>query len=116
MSAPISPLLQNQDPGAAYQAVLDALRDLYFEAPDDSSKTLISQAQTAVGDILTQFDEQGLTSNTALFLQLAPKINATNASLKAIQDQIANITKDIGIAGTVIAAISKVLSMFPPLV
>ena len=115
MSTPISPLLQNPDPGAAYKAVFDALTTLYWEAPD-SSKDLIVQAKDAVGDILTQLDQQGLTSNTALFLKIAPKINAANASLKTIQDQIASITKDVSITANVISAISKVLSMFPPLV
>jgi hypothetical protein len=116
MSTPTSPVLQNPDPAASYQAVYDALGTAYWDAPAGSNKDLIAQSQTAIADILTQLDEQGLTSNTALFLQLAPKINAVNASLKTIQDQIANITKDVGTAGTVISAISKVLALFPPLV
>jgi hypothetical protein len=116
MSTSTSPVLQNPDPGASYQAVLDALGIAYWDAPAGPNKDLIAQSQKAIADILTQLDEQGLTSNTALFLQLAPKINAVNTSLKTIRDQIANITKDVGTAGTVISAISKVLALFPPLV
>jgi hypothetical protein len=116
MSTTPPSILQNPDTAASYQAVYDALGKAYWAASDINSKDLIHGAQEAIGDILTQLDEQGLVSNTALFLQLAPKINAANASLKTIQDQIATITKDVGIAGTVVSSISKVLSLFPPLV
>jgi hypothetical protein len=113
MSTTPSPVLQNPDTAAAYQAVYDALGDAYWQASDINSKDLVYGAQEAIGDILTQLNQQGITNNTALFLQLGPKINAANTTLKAIQDQIATITKNVGTAATVVSAISKVLSLFP---
>jgi purine-nucleoside phosphorylase len=115
MSTTPSPILQNPDTAAAYQAVYDALGDAYWQASDINSKDLVYGAQEAIGDIITQLNQQGIASNTALFLQLAPKINAANATLKTIQDQIATITKNVGTAATVVSAISKVLSLFPSL-
>jgi hypothetical protein len=114
-STPASPMLQNPDPGATYQAAYDALGKAYWDASDLQSKDLIYGAQQAIGDIVTAFDEQGLATNTDLFIQLTPKIKAINAALKQIQQQIATITKNIDTAGTVIAAISKVMSLYPDL-
>jgi hypothetical protein len=108
-----SPVLQNPDPAATYQAVYDALGNAYWEASDINSKDLVYGAQQAVGEILTALDEQGLANNTQVFIQLQPKIAAVNATLKTIQDQISTITKNISTASTVISVISKALSLFP---
>lgn len=115
MSSAASPVLQNPDPGATYQAAYDALGRAYWDASDLQTKDLIYGAQQAIGDILTAIDEQQLATNTALFNQLTPKIKAINAALTQIQNQIASITKNIDTAGTVIAAITKVLSLYPAL-
>ena len=115
MSTPASPILQNPDPGATYQAAYDALGKAYWDASDLHSKDLIYGAQQAIGDIVTAFDEQQLETNTELFIQLTPKIKAINTALKVIQDQITTITKNIDTAATVISAISKVLSLYPDL-
>jgi hypothetical protein len=106
-------ILQSPDTAATYQAVYDALGRAYWEASDINSKDLIHGAQEAIAEIITALDEQGLASNTDLFLQLQPKIAAVNTSLQTIQTQISSITKNIGTASTVIAVISKALSLFP---
>lgn len=108
-----SPILQNPDAAATYQAVYDALGRAYWEASDINSKDLIYGAQEAIGEIITALDEQDLSNNTNVFNQLRPKIVAVNASLETIQAQISTITKNINTASTVISAISKALSLFP---
>ena len=113
MSTTPSPILQNPDPAATYQAVYDALGRAYWEASDINSKDLVHGAQEAIGEIITALDEQGLASNTQAFIQLQPKIAAVNTSLKTIQAQISTITKNINTAATVISFISKALSLFP---
>lgn len=115
MSTTPPSILQNPDVASSYQAVFDALGRAYWEASDINSKDLIHGAQEAVGEILTQLDQQDLADNTNAFVQLQPKITAVNASLQNIKNQITNITKNISTAGTVISAISKVLSLFPGL-
>jgi len=107
------PLVQNLDLGDAYETLFDALGRAYWDASDIASKDLIHGAQEAVGDILTAIDEQQLADNTALYVQLGPKIQATNQALKTIQASINSITKNINTATIVVSAISKVLALFP---
>ena len=108
-----SSALQQVDLGEAYDTLFDALGRAYWDASDVASKDLIHGAQEAVGEILTTIDEQQLASNTDLFAQLGPKIVATNTALKTIQAKINDITRNINTASTVLAAIAKVLSLFP---
>jgi len=115
MSTTSSTLLQNPDPGATYQAAFDALGRAYWDASDIQSKDLIHGAQMAIGDIITAFDEQQLATNTALFIQLTPKIKAINGALTQIKQEISKITKNIDTAATVISAVTKVLSLYPDL-
>jgi hypothetical protein len=115
MSTTQSTLLQNPDPGATYQAAFDALGRAYWDASDIQSKDLIHGAQMAIGDIITAFDEQQLATNTALFIQLTPKIRAINIALTQIQEEISTITKNIDTAAAVISAATKVLSLYPGL-
>jgi hypothetical protein len=115
MSSTQQPNLQNPDLAASYQAVYDALGKAYWEASDINSKDLIYGAQEAIGEIITKLDEQGIADNTSSFVQLQTRIAAVNASLKTIRDQIANITKNINTAATVVSTISKVLSLLPGL-
>lgn len=115
MSTAPPSILQNPDLASSYKAVFDALGRAYWEASDIPSKDLIHGAQEAIGEILTELDEQGLASNTDLFIQLEPKFAAVNASLTTIKTEIANITRNISTAATVVSAISKVLSLWPSL-
>lgn len=115
MSAAASPLPQNPDPGTTYKAAYDALGKAYWDASDVAGKDLVYGAQQAIGDIITAIDQQQLATNTALFIQLTPKINAINNALRQIKAQIGSITRNIDTAGTVISAIDKVLSIFPNL-
>ncbi len=105
--------LANQDPAAAYEDVYDALSKAYWDATDIDSKDRIHGTMEAIADIITAYDEQDLANNTALFLQLQPKIKAVNASLKSIKDDIVKITKNINTATTVIAAVSKLIQVVP---
>jgi hypothetical protein len=116
MSPEASTILQNPDPGATYQAAYDALGKAYWDASDIEFKDLVYGAQQAIGDIITAYDEQQLATNTALFIQLTPKIKAINTALTQIQKNITAITKNIDTAASVISAITKVLSIFPSLV
>jgi hypothetical protein len=113
MSTSASSVLQNPDTVASYQAVFDALGRAYWEASDLDSKDLIHGAQEAIGEIITEMNEQDLANNTTLFVHLQPKIKAVNDALKKIQDQITTITKNIKTAGTVLSTITKATSLFP---
>lgn len=111
-TTPIPSALQNPDLGDAYQAAYDALGRAYWEASDVDSKDLIHGAQEAIGEIITAIDEEDLATNTQAFLQLKPTIDGANAALKKIKDDIAKITRNISTASIVVAAVSKVLSIW----
>jgi hypothetical protein len=114
MSSPtIPPGLLNQDPAVAYQRVYDALGRAYWDAADIASKDLIHGTQEAIGDIITAYDEQDLANNTALFVQLTPKIKAINKALSQIKDEVATITKNINTATLVVSTIGSLLALVP---
>jgi hypothetical protein len=115
MSTDVPSVLQNPDPGATYQAAFDALGKAYWDASDIQSKDLIHGTQQAIGDIITALDKQQLATNTALFIQLTPKIKAINAALTQIQKEITTITKNIDTAATVLSTINKAMSLYPGL-
>ena len=111
-AAPIvPPVLTNPSSVQAYQDLYDALGRAYWDASDINSKDTIQGAREAVYDIITQLDESDLATNTAKFLALKSSINAANDALATIKAQINQITKNINTVGTVIGAISKVLSL-----
>lgn len=109
----LPPALQNPDPTDAYKELYDSLDDAYWYASDLSSKDLVHGVETEVGGILDAIVQQQLASNTAVFTALGAKIQATNEGLKKIQANIDKITQNIELTGKLLAAISKVLSLFP---
>jgi hypothetical protein len=108
-----NPAMQQPDLGQAYQDVYDLLGTMYWEASELSDKDLIFGAREAVGEIIDTLDQGDLDTNSDAFKALGPKFSAANAALKKIQDQVAEITKNVSTAADVVAAISKVLSLFP---
>jgi hypothetical protein len=113
MSSPANPLPPNPDLAAAYQQAYDALGTAYWDASDIASKDLLHGTQEAIGDIITALDEDAIAGNTAAFTALNAKVKAVNVQLQEIKDSISTITKNIDTASTVLAAVSKVLSLLP---
>jgi hypothetical protein len=101
------------DPAAVanYKALYDTLGRAYWEASDINAKDTIQGARDAIYDILTDLNRAQLESNTALYLAVMPKIRQTNAALEKIKDQIAQITKNINTASSVVSAVAKVISV-----
>jgi len=115
MAAPpiVNPVLDNPDPGDAYQALYDALGSAYWEASDISGKDTIHGLQEAVGALIDEIDQQQLKNNTDVYIKLNAQVLATNAALKDLQTSINSITKNITTAGKVLSSITTVLSLFP---
>lgn len=112
-TSPTPPLLENPDLADAYEKTYDALGDAYWHASDIQSKDLIHGTQMMIGNIITALDEQDLANNTTAFAALLPQMKAVNDSLTEIKQSINKITRDFQTASTVVAAISKVLSLLP---
>jgi hypothetical protein len=111
----VSPVLTNPDAVTTYQTLYDLLGRAYWEASDIKAKDTIQGARDAIYDILTDLNRAKLDANTDLFIALQPRIKASNKALSKIKDKISSITKNISTASSVIAAISKVLSLAPAL-
>jgi hypothetical protein len=107
----VPPMLTNPNSVQAYQELYEALGRAYWDATDIQSKDTVQGVREAVYDIITNLDEAQLDANTAKFLALVPTIKSANAAIAKIQDRIDQITKNINTAASVIAAISKVLSL-----
>jgi type I site-specific restriction-modification system R (restriction) subunit len=103
------PALTDQETIDAYQNLYDALGRAYWDASDIHSKDTVQGARDAVYDIITELNKKELEANTQKFLALVSTIRATNKALAAIQDQINQITRNIGTAASVMSTISKIL-------
>ena len=112
-TTPLPQNLQPRDLIASYQMILDALSKAYWEATDMPSKDLIYGVEQSIGDIITTLTTAQVENVTRQFIALKPKIDATNAALQKIKDEVNQITKNIGTASTLVSGISKILSLFP---
>ena len=97
-----------------------AYPDLYnkMQAAIDSTMDLATlQALNAwhpkLEQVLTQDDKYKLSADSAIFESLQSQINYVNQGLKTLRDQISSITSHIAMAGDIIAAIDKVLTLVP---
>ena len=100
--------------------VRSAYQDLYnkMQAAIDSTMDLATlQALNAwhpkLEQVLTQDDKYKLSADSAIFESLQSQINYVNQGLKTLRDQISSITSHIAMAGDIIAAIDKVLTLVP---
>jgi hypothetical protein len=105
------PSLANPETIVIYKALYDTLGRAYWEASDIKAKDTIQGVRDAIYDILTDLNIAQLKANTALYLAVMPKIRHTNAALGKIKDDIVSITKNVNTAATVMASITKVLTI-----
>ena len=105
------PSLADPETIVMYKALYDTLGRAYWEASDINAKDTIQGVRDAIYDILTDLNIAQLKPNTALYLAVMPKIRHTNAALGKIKDDIGSITKNINTAATVMASITKVLTI-----
>jgi hypothetical protein len=105
------PSLANPETIVMYKALYDTLGRAYWEASDINDKDTIQGVRDSIYDILTDLNIAQLKANTALYLEVMPKIRHTNTALGKIKDDIGSITKNINTAATVMASITKVLTI-----
>ncbi len=110
-TAPVIPLTPAVR--TAYENLSDTYENAFDANPDLAFRKEVMAWQTDVDNILEKDDEYKFDQNTALFEALLLQINQTNTDLVKIKAQIAAIAGNIATAGDVIAAIDKVLTLFP---
>jgi hypothetical protein len=110
-TAPVIPL--TADVRAAYQDLYNKIQAAIDSTMDQATLDALNAWQPEVDDVLTKDDMYKLNANTAIFTALQKQINYTNAGLKTLQGQIAAIASHFALAGDVISAIDKVLTLVP---
>jgi hypothetical protein len=107
-SIPLTPEVR-----AAYQALYDLYESAIEATIDPGVLQTLNASQTDVGDILTKDNMYQLHADTALFTAMQEQIKSTNDSLQTVKTQIAAIASHIALAGDIIAAIDKLLTIMP---
>ena len=97
----------------AYEDLFDSLEDAIENTTDVALLQALNPMQTEVGNVLTKDNMYRLHRNTALLEALQKQIDDTNEGLKTLQKQISSIAAGFDVAGQVLAAINKVLSLVP---
>jgi hypothetical protein len=98
---------------AAYQDLYNKYEAAIENTADPVVLGTLNGSQSNVDDVLTKDSMYRLHADTALFQALLKQINATNAELKTLKAQISAIASHIAIAGDILAAINRVLTLIP---
>jgi hypothetical protein len=111
---PASPTIPLPDAvRAAYQDLYAKLETAIENTTDVAALEALNTAQLNVDNTLTKDNMYRIEANTELFQALLQQINDTNSGLKTLQDQITSIASHFATAADIIAAINKVLTLFP---
>lgn len=98
---------------AAYEDLYKKMQDALDNTMDADVVEALNTWQPQVDRILKQDDEYKLTADTNIFEALQQQIDTTNKGLKVLQGQISSIASHFAMAGEIIGAINKVLSLVP---
>jgi hypothetical protein len=98
---------------AAYRALYKSLQTAIQSTTDLALLQPLNDAREDVDNVLTKDTLYLLHEDAALFDALTDQIDDTNKNLATLTQQIAAIASHIAIAGDVVAAIGKLLTMVP---
>lgn len=107
-SIPLSP-----EARAAYVDVYNKMQAAIDSTMDLATLQALNAWQPKVEQMLTEDDNYKLNADTAIFDSLQKQINYVNQGLKTLREQISSIASHVAVAGDVIAAINKVLTLVP---
>jgi len=105
---PLSPEVR-----AAYQDLYSKIQAAIDSTMDAAAVEALNLQLYQVDLVLTKDDEYRLSKDTAIFAALKTQINSANQGLKTFRKEIASIASHFAMAGTIIAAIDKVLTLIP---
>jgi septal ring factor EnvC (AmiA/AmiB activator) len=108
LSIPLTPEVR-----AAYQDLYNKMQAALDSTMDVATIEALNTWQPEVDQVLRKDDQYKLTQDTAAFQALLKQINYANQGLKTLQGQISSIASDFAMAGDIIAAIDKVLTLVP---
>jgi hypothetical protein len=108
VSIPLSPEVR-----AAYQDLFDKIQTAIDSTMDADVLETLNPQLNEIDQVLTRDDEFKLSQDTAVFAALKAQISSANQGLKTLRGQIAAIASHFATAGTILAAIDKVLTLLP---
>lgn len=98
---------------AAYQDLYGKIQSGIDSSMDLATVQALNTCQAEIDQVLTEDDEYRLSSDTAIFARLQKQIDSTNQGLETLRGQISSIASHFAMAGDIIAAIDKVLTLIP---
>lgn len=98
---------------SAYQGLYDKIQAAIDGTMDAAALEALNRWQPEVDQVLTQDDEYKLSHDTNIFAALQNQIQCVNKGLAELRSQIASIASHFEMAGDIVAAIDKILSLFP---
>jgi hypothetical protein len=101
------------DVRAAYQDLYEKMQAQIDSTMDAAVIEALNAVQPQVEAVLTKDDEFKLSADTAVFGALRSQISQTNKGLKDLLDDVSSISSDFSMAGDIIGAIQKVLTLVP---
>jgi hypothetical protein len=110
-AAPLIPL--SPEARAAYQSLYDTYEQAIEATTDPGLLATLEASQTDVDNILTKDNMYRLHADSTLFAALTTQIKGTSTDLQKIKAQVAAVASHIALAGNIIAAIDKVISIVP---
>lgn len=105
---PLTPELR-----AAYQELYDKIQSAIDSTMDLSALEALNKWQPQVDRVLTLDQEFQLSQDTQTFSSLQRQICDVNDGLMALRAQISSIASHFEMAGDIIAAIDKIVSLLP---
>jgi hypothetical protein len=100
---------------AAYQDLYNKIQAAIDSTMDAATVQALNPQLYEIDQLLTKNDEYTISSDTAIFQALKTQIDSVNQGLTKLRGEIDSISSHFAMAGTVIAAVDKVLSLIPGL-
>ena len=100
-----------QDLNDAYSQLLNDLQSAFFAAAAPRDKAEINLLIHAVTDVITHLVGVDLAKRDAAFTALSNQVTTVNQRLETVQQQVDGIVSRINSAATIIADITKVVSL-----
>ena len=105
---PLAPVVEE-----AYQDLLKKIQAGIDSTMDLATIQALNMWWAEVDQVLTKNRLYKLSADTDIFEALQKQINYTNQGIKTLRDQISSIASHFAMAGDIIAAIGKVLTLIP---
>jgi septal ring factor EnvC (AmiA/AmiB activator) len=96
---------------AAYKDLYDKIQVALNSTMDLATIQALNQAWPQIDQVLDENDEYAMTQDTNVFASLQKQIKTVNDGITQLRSQITAIASHFAMAGEIIAAIDKVLSV-----